>query len=105
MRGNRGYGNVEGKSAQLSFRGGLKPNSDIGRLLKRMLGEEVRPFEKNVKLAVDQACKGSKGREEGKEGVANCIVQWGFRVAAGEEVVPQSITGFGTMATGGSKLA
>ncbi len=60
MRGNRGYGNVEGKSARLSFRGGFKPNSDIGRSLKRMLGEEVGRFEKNVKLAMDQSCKRSK---------------------------------------------
>lgn len=74
MRGNRGYGNVEGKSARLSFRGGFKPNSDIGRSSKGMLGEEVGRFEKNVKLAIDQACKGSKGRQEGKKGVAYCIV-------------------------------
>ncbi len=34
-------------------------------------------------------------------GVVDCGVQWGFRVAAQEEVVPQSITGFGAIATGG----
>jgi hypothetical protein len=34
----------------------------------------------------------------------NCVVQWEFRVAVGEEVVPQSITGFGTIATGRKRV-
>ncbi len=81
----------------MSFCGRLKSDGNIGRTAKRMLREKVGGFKKNVKLAVDQSCKRSKSGYKGEEGIAHSIVQRGFRVAAGEEMVTIGITDFGTV--------
>jgi hypothetical protein len=63
--------------------------------------EEVGGLHEDVKLAVDKASKGSKRRKEGVEGIADSVVEWGFREVAGEKVVSKGVTGLRAVAAGG----
>jgi hypothetical protein len=63
--------------------------------------EEVGGLHEDVKLAVDKPSKGGKGRKEGVEGIADSVVEQGFREAAGEKVVSKGVTGLRAVTAGG----